>query len=291
MSDNWDTWVHAEMSGRDLSFFVDGFFPPHFTVLCLKREMNLLRASIVVYCYLFKWLYSASSCFRRRSDVLLSSCVCISTTPVASSPVFDPVVCASQGTVWEHMRKRAHAQLVRGQSATVFSDLQVKNNFKKAQAGNEWLNIFPNSSQARKKPPFTSRMRWYPSRNRHSNHFDHIAATRYAECSSVCIVLTCVQCKNSSWSKGNLKMRVHILSLFLLSHIVLVWSKLCLSLNKDICVGSCFMQLEWLVGLNFSVSWFLPCLFSPSLSSWFCSYIYIFAFELISSFKKRKKTS
>ena len=137
MSDNWDTWVHAEMSGRDLSFFVDGFFP-HFTVLCLKREMNLLRASIVVYCYLFKWLYSASSCFRRRSDVLLSSCVCISTTPVASSPVFDPVVCASQGTVWEPMRKRAHAQLVRGQSATVFSDLQVKNIFLKS-AGGEWM--------------------------------------------------------------------------------------------------------------------------------------------------------
>ena len=77
--------------------------------------------------------------------------------------------------VWEPIRKWAHMQLIREHSATVVSAYWATVDWswptewikcvelisiskkgkkkKKAQAGNEWLNILPKSSQARKKPP------------------------------------------------------------------------------------------------------------------------------------------
>ena len=84
-------------------------------------------------------------------------------------------LCCCPGIVWEPIMKRAHAQLIREHSATVISARWATLDWswpkewksgigvhklistlkkKKAQTGNEWLNILPKSLQVRKKLSF-----------------------------------------------------------------------------------------------------------------------------------------
>ena len=94
-------------------------------------------------------------------------------TPPWSNEVGVGWLCRCPGIVWEPLRKRVNTQLIRERSATVISvtltqslwsdpgqksgismrELNLKKTKKQVQAGNEWSNILPKSSQGRKKPP------------------------------------------------------------------------------------------------------------------------------------------